>query len=295
MFKHWEYTEFVSASEYQRFSDHSFLRITPDDVLPNTGIYVQMSGGGKRLEAIYDESLKGIRQLKNRTAPNRDLRLYMDAIETEEIKIIAVDGLMGTGKTSTCIESIVNKYLSPEATSGKCVPHKVLIAKPHVNAGGSEEEYGHLPGGINEKLEPTIMNYIQYFDRFHPFGFNTLQEKGYIEILPLGFIRGLDGQDMSIIVDEAQNSKELISVVTRKAENCRIFLLGDTSAYQIDRPHNSPKKNGLSDIIDLLKGAPYFQYVELKSLEHIVRSDEVRDIVRRLFKKYGQDPQEWIV
>jgi predicted ribonuclease YlaK len=122
-----------------------------------------------------------------------------------------------------------------------------------------------------------------------------LRAGGYVEILPLGFIRGLDAENMTIVVDECQNTKELVTVVTRRAKDSRIFLLGDTSPFQIDLAGNTPKKNGLTDIIDLLQGAPYFQYIEMKSLEHIVRSDEVRDIVRRLFKKHGEDPQQWII
>ena len=168
-----------------------------------------------------------------------------------------------------------------------------LISKPGVNASG--EEYGFLPGDINEKIIPTLKNYTQYFDRLHQSGFEALRLSGYVEILPLGFVRGMDAENISVIVDECQNTKELVTMVTRRAKDSRIFLLGDTSPFQIDLPGNTPKKNGLADVIDLLQGAPYFQYIEMKSLEHIVRSDEVRDIVRRLFKKYGEDPKNWMV
>jgi predicted ribonuclease YlaK len=88
---------------------------------------------------------------------------------------------------------------------------------------------------------------------------------------------------------------ELVSVATRKAEGSRIFFLGDTSPFQIDNPNITPSRNGLTQLVDLLQGASYFQYIEMKTVEHILRGEEVRDIVRRLFKKYGQNPQEWIL
>jgi phosphate starvation-inducible protein PhoH len=205
---------------------------------------------------------------------------------------------MGTGKTSTVVEKIINKYLIKDFKNNKLdkpAEHKILIAKPHINAGGSHEQYGFLSGDINEKLDPTLGNFIQYFDRWHPAGFNKLRESGVVQILPLGFIRGLDAENMTIIVDEAQNTKELVSVVTRKAKkNSKIILIGDTSPFQIDLEQNTTEKNGLKHIIELLSGANYFQYIEMKSIEHIVRSDEVKDIVKRLFKKYGTEGK-WIV
>lgn len=302
MLKHWEHTEYLSDEDYKSYTtlNKSFK---PSIALPyNTAVYVA-NDKGNRVEGIYDGVVKAIRPLKNTNAPNRDLRLYLDAIATPEITMLGIDGLVGTGKTSTCIQALVTQHLSAVkkviSQAGmqekKLAPdvHRILIAKPQVNASG--EEYGFLPGDIVDKFDPTINNYKQYFNRFHVAGFESLVQSGHVEILPLGFVRGLDAENMTIIVDESQNAKELITIATRKANKCRIFFLGDTSPFQIDRDGNTPKNNGLGNLIDLLAGAPYFQYIEMKSLEHIVRSDEVRDIIRRLFKKHGTDPQEWIL
>jgi len=298
MLKHWEHTEIVDSAQLSFFQKNGRV-IEPKIVIPyNTAVYV--SDGSKRLEGIYDPVLKGIRPLKDKTSPNRDLRLYNDALQSEHITLLAVDGLMGTGKTSTAVEYVIEKHLSSLKTNhDKEIDevnrgdHKILIAKPHVNAAG--EEYGHLPGDIEEKFNPTLSNFIQYFDRFHQAGYHALSAAGYVEVLPMGFIRGLDADNITIIADECQNTRELITVATRRAKRSRIIFLGDTSPFQIDVPTNSPEKNGLSELIDLLAGAPYFQYIEMKTLEHIVRSEEVRDIVRRLFRKYGQDPKQWII
>jgi len=292
MSRHWEVTLTVSSEDYSKFLKHNSPLKPPVGLPYNTGVLVQNQNGGKLLEGVYDPTVDGIRPLKDTSGPNRDIRLYKDAVQSGHITFLAVDGLMGTGKTSTSIEYAVSKlpnttYLRMTDTND----HRVLIAKPYVNSGG--EEYGFLPGDIDDKFDPTLVNYIQYFDRMHSAGYDKLRDSGLVQVMPLGFIRGLDGENMTIIVDECQNTKELISMATRKAKDTRIFFLGDTSPFQIDLPGNTPKKNGLHDLIDLLAGAPYFQYIEMKSVAHILRSDEVRDIVRRLLRKYGQDPKEW--
>ena len=304
--RHWEHTEILSQIDYKKFLDHAVPVKASVALLPNTAVYVLTDDLlSRKLEAIYDPDLKAIRPLQhNGSSSNRDLRLYEDAINNPAITVLAVDGLMGTGKTSSVIRHIVDSRLHevkvPKNTDWSgwkpdTIHHKVLISKPHVNAGGNTETYGHLPGDINEKLDPTLNNFIQYFNRWHQAGFEALRGAGYIEVLPLGFIRGMDAENMDIIVDEAQNTRELITVVTRKANNSRVYLIGDTSPFQIDLPGNTPTKNGLTQIIDLLIGAPYFQYVEMKTVEHVVRSEETRDIVRRLFKKYGSNTHEWEV
>lgn len=305
MLKHWEHTEYVDNSTFESFRDLGVV-IQPSVSLPaNTGVFIECLNGSKRLEGVYDTKVQGIRPLKEK-GKNRDIRLYLDAINDPSITLLAVDGLMGTGKTSSVIEKVIEQHLQqikvPTNVDGlsvtgefENVEHKVLIAKPYVNSGGEEESYGFLPGDINEKFDPTIKNFTQYFDRWHQSGFKALRSAGYVEILPLGFVRGMDAENMTIIADECQNTSELISIATRKANKCRIFFLGDTSPFQIDRIGNTPKKNGLTHLINLLHGAPYFQYIEMKSLEHILRSDEVRDIVRRLFRKHGENPQEWTI
>lgn len=305
MVKHWEHVEHLSTADYDALLLGA--KVVPSIDIPyNTAMYVSAEDR-KRLECIYDGATKSIRLIKGR-GPNRDLRLYKDALNNENITMLAVDGLVGTGKTSTLIEHLINKNLSKvnlesshanlysldgEDDDDKVTDRKILISKPAVNSAG--EEYGFLPGDINEKIVPTLKNYTQYFDRLHPAGFELLRENGYVEILPLGFVRGMDADNMDVVVDEAQNTKELVTIATRHAKDTRTFFIGDTSPFQIDKEGNDPNNNGLADIIDLMTGAPYFQYIEMKSLEHIVRSEEVKDVMRRMFKKHGQNPREWIL
>lgn len=279
--EHWQHEEYVDNTTYEKFLHQGTpIKVEYEDIHSNEAVFVYPLNGGKRLEGIYDSSLKAIRPLLNKSESNKDLRLYMDALKNTDISIVAVDGLMGTGKTSTCIHQIIDEYIDKHSSEKQDT--EILIAKPHVNSGGSSEAYGFLPGDLDDKLDPTLTNYSQYFDRYSLAGFAKLKEQGIIKILPLGFIRGIDAKNMIMIVDECQNTKELISVVTRKAKDSKIILLGDTSKYQIDLNGNTPQNNGLTHIINLLKGAPYFQHIKMKTINHVVRSAEVKDIVHRL-------------
>ena len=139
MLKHWEHTEYVNNEELQALKKGK--AIIPSVSIPaNTAVYV-CGHDTKRLEGIYDPELKGIRQLTDKSAPNRDLRLYKDAIANKNITILAVNGLMGTGKTSTAVEELINKHLNDvkahngmlrEPNRGQ---HKLLIAQAACRSG----------------------------------------------------------------------------------------------------------------------------------------------------------------
>ena len=81
-----------------------------------------------------------------------------------------------------------------------------------------------------------------------------MMEKGLIEIAPLSFIRGRTFNNTLLIVDEAQNSTihELKTIITRVGEGSKIVLLGDIG--QIDTPYIDSLSNGLTIIVEKLKG-----------------------------------------
>jgi len=71
-------------------------------------------------------------------------------------------------------------------------------------------------------------------------------------------------------VDEAQNltPHEVKTIITRAGENSKIILTGDVR--QIDTPYLDEQSNGMSHVIDRLKGRDLFCHVTLDKGE---RSD----------------------
>ena len=72
---------------------------------------------------------------------------------------------------------------------------------------------------------------------------------------------------MFFIVDEAQNltPHEVKTIITRAGENTKIVFTGDI--YQIDTPYLDSQSNGLSYLIDRLKGQNLYAHITLQKGE----------------------------
>ena len=70
-------------------------------------------------------------------------------------------------------------------------------------------------------------------------------------------------RDVLFIVDEAQNltPHEVKTIITRAGEGTKIVLTGDI--FQIDTPYLDAQSNGLSYLIDRLKGKPLYAHINL--------------------------------
>ena len=81
-----------------------------------------------------------------------------------------------------------------------------------------------------------------------------MKAEGKIQISPLAYIRGRSLSNVIFIVDEAQNltPHEVKTIITRAGENTKIILTGDIR--QIDTPYLDEQSNGLTYVIDRLRG-----------------------------------------
>ena len=83
-------------------------------------------------------------------------------------------------------------------------------------------------------------------------------------VTPLAYIRGRSLSDVIFIVDEAQNltPHEVKTIITRAGENSKLIFTGD--AKQIDTPYLDEESNGLSYLVDRLKGNALFAHIHLE-------------------------------
>jgi PhoH-like ATPase len=97
-----------------------------------------------------------------------------------------------------------------------------------------------------------------------------MRDQGKIQICPLAYIRGRSLSNVVFIVDEAQNltPHEVKTIITRAGENTKIILTGDVR--QIDTPYLDEQSNGLTYVIDRLKGKNLYCHITLEKGE---RSD----------------------
>jgi PhoH-like ATPase len=99
---------------------------------------------------------------------------------------------------------------------------------------------------------------------------NEMIEHEKLVVCPLAYIRGRSLSNVFFIVDEAQNltPHEVKTIISRAGENTKIIFTGDI--FQIDTPYLDTQSNGLSYLIDRLKGQDVYAHITLERGE---RSD----------------------
>ena len=189
------------------------------------------------------------------TPRNKEQRFALHALSEENIPLVSLTGLAGSGKTFIALMSGLDEMMS-----GK---YERIVVTRNIEPVG--RDIGFLPGDINEKMSPWISplmdNFRHHFkDRTY---FEALMDKGQIEIAPLSYIRGRTFSNAYIIVDEAQNATihELKTIITRIGENSKIVLMGDTD--QIDTPYIDKRSNGLSLVIDRTRESKLSTHIHL--------------------------------
>jgi PhoH-like ATPase len=106
-----------------------------------------------------------------------------------------------------------------------------------------------------------------------------MQQQGRIQITPLAYIRGRSLSNVIFIVDEAQNltPHEVKTIITRAGENCKIILTGDVR--QIDTPYLDEQSNGMSYVIDRMKGQEVFSHITLEKGERSELANIANDLL----------------
>jgi phosphate starvation-inducible PhoH-like protein len=118
---------------------------------------------------------------------------------------------------------------------------KLVITRPAVLAG---EDLGFLPGDIQEKMDPWLQPIYQNF--YALYGKEAIEKEladGRIQILPMGYVRGITFVDSFVIADEVQNltDNQMQALLGRLGRGSKMVLCGDVS--QIDLKNK--KQSGL--------------------------------------------------
>ena len=196
---------------------------------------------------------------------NAEQTFALHALLNPDIKLVTLQGVAGTGKTLLALASALEQ---------NNLYHQIVLARPIVPL--SNKDIGYLPGNADEKINP----YMQpLFDNLKfikdQFGQNEkkyrkieeMEDEGKLNISALAFIRGRSLSNVIFIVDEAQNltPHEVKTIITRAGENTKIIFTGDV--FQIDTPYLDEQSNGLSYLIDRLKGNELFAHITLEKGE----------------------------
>ncbi|HIP32601.1 MAG TPA: PhoH family protein [Crocinitomicaceae bacterium] len=233
------------------------------------GYYILKNGKSSSL-AVYNPHLDQLERIEKEFVygikpKNSEQAFALNALLNDDIKLVALQGVAGTGKTLLALASALEQHKKYQ---------QILLARPIVPL--SNKEIGFLPGDANDKIGPymePLWDNLKFIksqfgenERKHK-AITELQESGKIVISPLAFIRGRSLSNIFFIVDEAQNltPHEIKTIITRAGENTKIIFTGDIN--QIDTPYLDEHSNGLAYLVDKLAGQKLFAHVKLEKGE----------------------------
>jgi len=202
---------------------------------------------------------------------NAEQAFAFHVLMDKNIKLVALTGKSGTGKTLLALASALEQQLDYQ---------QVLLARPIVALGN--KDLGYLPGDDKHKISPYMQPLFDNLNVIkHQFNYQgkevylieeMLREQKLV-IEALAYIRGRSLSNTFFIVDEAQNltPHEIKTIITRAGEETKVVFTGDI--HQIDHPYLDMHSNGLVYMIDRMRGQDLFAHINLMKGERSVLSE----------------------
>lgn len=207
----------------------------------------------KNLNTAYSGKIKPL---------NNQQKLAFDLLQNDDITIKLLLGVYGSGKDFLMVNHAVDLI-----EKGKY--DKIVWVRNNIEVKDTKE-IGFLPGSMLEKVYPFAANLADCL------GGEVALERaitdGWVEIQPLGFIRGRSFNRSIIYCSEAENlTKQHIQLlIGRVGEGSTLWINGDLR--QIDDVAFE-RNNGIQKLIDKLAGNERFGTVYLPITE---RSETAR-------------------
>lgn len=212
-------------------------------------------GANQAMELVEKATYYGIKPR------NAEQTFALHAIMHPDIKLVTLTGVAGTGKTLLALAGSLEQRRNFK---------QIYLARPIVPL--SNRDIGYLPGDAEQKVNPYMqplwdnLKFIknQFSERERPYKqIEEMVANEKILVTPLAYIRGRSLSNVIFIVDEAQNltPHEIKTIITRAGENSKFIFTGDVN--QIDTPYLDEQSNGLSYLVDRLKGEPLYAHVHL--------------------------------
>ncbi len=245
-----------------RFFPNQFLILKANDGSKKSAMGRVANNGSNELRPLsaQDPVAWGIKPL------NKEQRFAMELLLDDSLDIVTLVGTAGTGKTLITLATGLQRTMDDNAY------RRMVVCRSIVPVG---KDLGFLPGTKEEKLEAwmgAIYDNLAFLaDHKNPDEgeekAHYLLDSGKIEIASVTHMRGRSLPRQYMIVDDAQNltPHEMKTILTRAGEGTKIVVTGDP--YQIDTPYLDIESNGLTYLVDRLKGQPSYGHITFTKTE----------------------------
>ena len=263
--------EKVKPSIIQALYEHGECdakQLTRQKLIPNQ--YLILKNTQQSVLARYDATTNKLIRVQKLSAygitpKNAEQTFALDALLNDEIRLVTLQGVAGTGKTLLSIAGALERRRNYQ---------QIYLARPIVPL--SNKDIGYLPGDVQQKINPYMeplwdnLKYIKslYSEKDKEFRqINDMVENEKLVVSALAYIRGRSLSNIFFIIDEAQNltPHEIKTIITRAGEGTKIVFTGDI--HQIDTPYLDAQSNGLSYLIEKFKGQSIYAHVTLEKGE----------------------------
>jgi len=183
-------------------------------------------------------------------------------------------GKEGTGKTMLAVNIALDLFFRKDT-----IYKQIIITRPTVTT----EDFGFLPGGISEKLDPFMQPIYENLRKVY--GSSDIKknkitkhlEKDDIRIIPVAYTRGVSYDNAIVIIDEFQNctSSQLQMVIGRLGKTSKLIFSG--SRQQVDI---KPQKDSCIHLLDKLIDNDYCTVTELTQNHRHPAVENVLNIIR---------------
>jgi PhoH-like ATPase len=246
------------------FYTNAYLEVPNSSLLPNEFVVMTTEEKSNSALAMHREGVlypltkKPGQMMSNFEAKNKEQAFAVEALLRDEIELVTLTGLAGSGKTFVALMAGLDGV-----QQGK---YKRIVVSRSIQPVG--RDLGYLPGDMDEKMQPWLAPITDNFrtmlgDKNFTY-FEMMRDRGELEVAPLAYIRGRTFNDSYVIVDEAQNATvhELKTIITRVGKGSKIVLLGDTD--QIDTPYINKLSNGLSIVVHKFRDKNAAAHIQLE-------------------------------
>jgi len=261
------------------FDEAIIKKLYQDNNVPENGLlsthkiangYYILNNGKNSILVRYNAETENIERVEKKYAygikpKNAEQTFALNALLNKDIKLVALQGVAGTGKTLLALASALEQHNDY---------HQIILARPIIPL--SNREIGFLPGSADDKISPYMqplwdnLGFIKNQFKVNEKKSKAIEEmerNNKLAITALAFIRGRSLSNVIFIVDEAQNltPHEIKTIITRAGQETKVVFTGDIN--QIDTPYMDEQSNGLSYLIDRLKGNHLFAHIKLEKGE----------------------------